>query len=245
MANVIYCSKCRYGGTSADSLSFIDGTGLVDGDQARVNGRSDIDVYDDGIYYYRLNASSGATENQPYIVSPNTNAGNKRWIRQHPIINCYSTANGTTICGISQYEYVGGNQDLNADITGSPTISDQVFATLAIQEPSLTTGTFYVHGWSCVQTSATAWSHTLYIKSGNSSYALATQRSKSNIQQQANSGNSNYGVYCSAVWVGSLSNGDYVHVGGSFSGTGGTTKIKGASSGNIINGTGIRFIRLQ
>jgi len=34
-------------------------------------------------YDYRLNATSGAAESSPTVISPDTNAGNKRWILRH------------------------------------------------------------------------------------------------------------------------------------------------------------------
>jgi hypothetical protein len=59
------------GGTGA--LDKIDGTDLADGDGALV-------ITATNFYIYYLNASSGAGESSPDIISPDTNAGNKRWI---------------------------------------------------------------------------------------------------------------------------------------------------------------------
>jgi hypothetical protein len=59
-----------------DALDGIDGTALQDGEIAV--------AYDPGISgyrVYRLNATSGAAESSPNTIAPDTNAGNKRWIR--------------------------------------------------------------------------------------------------------------------------------------------------------------------
>lgn len=65
---------CLTGGT-ADCLDSQDGASLLDNDRAYV-------AVSGVIYFYRLNASSGAAESSPNIISPDTNAGNKRWILQ-------------------------------------------------------------------------------------------------------------------------------------------------------------------
>lgn len=59
------------GGTGA--LDKIDGTDLANGDGALV-------ITAANFYIFYLNASSGAGESSPDIISPDTNAGNKRWI---------------------------------------------------------------------------------------------------------------------------------------------------------------------
>ena len=60
------------GGASGD-LDNIDGTNLASGDGAFV-------VTSTALYVYYLNASSGAAESSPDIISPDANASNKRWI---------------------------------------------------------------------------------------------------------------------------------------------------------------------
>lgn len=59
------------GGTDG-SLDNINGALLSDGDKAYVATTS-------AFYVYSLNASSGAAESSPERISPDTNAGNKRW----------------------------------------------------------------------------------------------------------------------------------------------------------------------
>jgi hypothetical protein len=72
MANFVYGAIGLIGGSDG-FLDKIDGTNLNDGDSAIV-------VDSNYAYIYRLDATSGATENSPYIISPDTNAGTKRWI---------------------------------------------------------------------------------------------------------------------------------------------------------------------
>jgi hypothetical protein len=71
-ASNIYGFTSLTGGISG-SLDNISGTNLADKDMAFgiVNGQ---------FYSYSLNATSGATENSPFIIAPNSGGGNKRWV---------------------------------------------------------------------------------------------------------------------------------------------------------------------
>jgi len=60
-------------GGAAGSLDGIDGNSLAEGYRCEVEVSG-------VVYIYWLNASSGAAESSPGIISPDTNAGNKRWI---------------------------------------------------------------------------------------------------------------------------------------------------------------------
>jgi len=60
-------------GGAAGALDGIDGNYLAEGYRCEVEVSGII-------YIYWLNASSGAAESSPSIISPDTNAGNKRWI---------------------------------------------------------------------------------------------------------------------------------------------------------------------
>lgn len=62
-------------GGSDGALDKIDGSVLADGDGAIV-----VDATNNIIYHYTLDSGSGAAESSPDIVSPDTNAGTKRWI---------------------------------------------------------------------------------------------------------------------------------------------------------------------
>jgi len=72
---VRYFRTSLTGGTDF-CLDNIDGSRLNNGDTAIV-------VASGISYEYWLNASSGAAESSPTVISPDTNAGNKRWILCH------------------------------------------------------------------------------------------------------------------------------------------------------------------
>lgn len=73
MANKIYWSKTALIGGTADALDSIDGASLTDGDFAHV-------VVGEKLYIYKLDDDSGATESAPDVITPDANAGTKRWI---------------------------------------------------------------------------------------------------------------------------------------------------------------------
>lgn len=74
MANKIYgFIALTGGGTGALDRAEIDGDDLVDKDIA-------IGVVTDTLYAYILDADSAAAESSPNVISPDTNAGDKRWI---------------------------------------------------------------------------------------------------------------------------------------------------------------------
>lgn len=75
MINFYPATVLTGGGTGA--LDKIDGAGLNEGDVAVV-------VTNSGVLHYFLNASSGEAENSPYVISPDSNAGTKRWVLQVP-----------------------------------------------------------------------------------------------------------------------------------------------------------------
>ena len=74
MTTIAYKKEAVTGGT-ATSLDGINGNLLSTGDFAFV-------MIGNAMHAYQLDATSGATEALPYIVSPDTNAGTKRWILQ-------------------------------------------------------------------------------------------------------------------------------------------------------------------
>lgn len=69
-----YCFTDLIGG-GAGALDSRDGADLSDGDAALV-------VIDGTTYTYRLDATSGASEDSPNVISPDSNPGSKRWILQ-------------------------------------------------------------------------------------------------------------------------------------------------------------------
>jgi len=84
----IYWSKTLLTGGTAPALDSIDGTDLQDGEVAHV-------WISGALYIYLLDVDSAAAEASPTIISPDTNAGNKRWILQGVrTINVGSDADG-------------------------------------------------------------------------------------------------------------------------------------------------------
>lgn len=72
MATETYTKGVITGGAS-NALDSIDGDTLADGYKAVV-------ITDEYTYTYYLDATSGATEASPFIVAPDSNPGNKRWL---------------------------------------------------------------------------------------------------------------------------------------------------------------------
>lgn len=70
-------------GGSTEALDGIDGAGLLDGDFAFVMTAAGM------LYVYVLDADSAAAESSPSIISPDNNAGDKRWLLK----SAYSAAN--------------------------------------------------------------------------------------------------------------------------------------------------------
>jgi hypothetical protein len=75
MALVTIYHRAALTGGGATALDGVDGASLIDGDRAFV-------MAGNVFYAYLLDADSGAGESSPAIISPDTNAGAKRWIRQ-------------------------------------------------------------------------------------------------------------------------------------------------------------------
>lgn len=73
---VMYVSNATATGSGA-SLDTEDGAALAAADRA-------ISISTAGAYFFHLDESSGAAEDDPNVVSPNTNAGTKRWILVPP-----------------------------------------------------------------------------------------------------------------------------------------------------------------
>jgi hypothetical protein len=73
MSNVWYPANAITGGSDG-ALDALDGAALNDGDIALVA------VTGDKLYCYYLDEDSGEAESSPDIISPDSNAGDKRWI---------------------------------------------------------------------------------------------------------------------------------------------------------------------
>lgn len=74
--NTIYFSKTALTGGGATALDYLDGDLLTDGDIAFV-------MVSNVLYVYKMDADSAAAESSPDIISPDTNAGDKRWLLQN------------------------------------------------------------------------------------------------------------------------------------------------------------------
>ena len=106
------------GGAGSPDLDYFDGDLLADGDIAW--------VFDDNfIYHYILDADSALSEDSPNVISPDSNAGDKRWILQGMFVK-KSKGEVNAIGSIG-----GGTQDLDfsiADtITGTVDTSETTF----------------------------------------------------------------------------------------------------------------------
>jgi hypothetical protein len=86
MAITAYKKTALTGG-AAGALDSIDGAGLLDGDFAFVTLATIS-------YIYILDDDSAAAESSPDVISPDANAGDKRWILLVPKINVGSDADG-------------------------------------------------------------------------------------------------------------------------------------------------------
>ena len=73
-SRTVYQKYALTGGTS-DAVDGINGSLLSDGDFCFA-------MADGSFYVYVLDADSGVAEASPYVLKPDTNSGNKRWILQ-------------------------------------------------------------------------------------------------------------------------------------------------------------------
>jgi len=103
MSNIYGATSLLGGGSGA--LDKIDGTDLLDGDSCEV-------VTSLGVYHYHLDATSGATESSPYVVSPDSNAGDKRWV----LVNPFSMKNKIYLTG--DVTNNNASADTLEDVTG-------------------------------------------------------------------------------------------------------------------------------
>ena len=105
MANKFYPAVALTGGGTG-ALDKIDGDSLSDLDAAIV-------VTSNKAYFYTLDASSGASESSPGVISPDSNAGNKRWVLQgNSLIGDY-TGNWATSTVYAKRELVKDTSNSN------------------------------------------------------------------------------------------------------------------------------------
>ncbi len=105
MANNFYSATVLIGGGTG-ALDAINGTLLADGDAAMVQT-------DGTVYFYHLDAASGAAESSPDIITPDSNAGTKRWIKQAvsggAVVNPYLKYYHKTASGVSAGTFTSGS----------------------------------------------------------------------------------------------------------------------------------------
>ena len=117
-ANNMYWATVLTGG-AAGALDAIDGALLVDLDGAVV-------ATDGTSYFYSLDATSAAGESSPDIISPDSNAGDKRWILQEiraESITLTDTVDAVTFTGTSS-TMTGAAQSADLTVTNRAWIPD-------------------------------------------------------------------------------------------------------------------------
>jgi len=135
-ANKFFGATGLTGGT-AGKLDAIDGNQLSDGDGATVISATDV-------YFYSLDASSGAGESSPDIISPDDNAGNKRWLLVNIVAggsfayDLLPSVDNTYDLGSTTKEWkdlwVDGTANLdNTDIDGTLVVQPASDSTTAVQ----------------------------------------------------------------------------------------------------------------
>jgi len=139
-------SRAGLTGDTTDTLDGIDGAELVDGDRAIVITATDA-------YLFRLNATSGASQVVPQVISPTINADNKRWelvtVTQQQSIEDVLTLQGLTVendakiknaLEVLQKLTVGGELDVSAaaTIAGALTVQNDIEATGSINAAGFT-----------------------------------------------------------------------------------------------------------
>ena len=105
----IYHLEALTGGSDSTYLDYYDGNSLSDKDRAFA-------IVSGLLYLYELNATSGAAESSPNVISPDTNAGTKRWI----LVSAYTLQIAASIA--------------DGDTTHAPD-GNSVFDALALKAP--------------------------------------------------------------------------------------------------------------
>ena len=114
-------------GGSAGALDSLDGAALVDGDFALVMASG-------LIYNYVLDEDSGLAESSPSVISPDSNAGAKRWIMLQPAneLGAGQTWQAPTRAGNTAYQNTTGRAIQVCMTVVCSVASGSEFATLRI-----------------------------------------------------------------------------------------------------------------
>jgi hypothetical protein len=112
----IYCATGLTGGTTG-KLDTINGSDLADKDMAIVCDQTTF-------YFYVLDDDSGAAESSPDVISPDDNAGDKRWLLQSIHVNDLTISDDIILATDDvkigdTLEVVGSTQFGDADGTGA------------------------------------------------------------------------------------------------------------------------------
>jgi len=109
MANNFYGALALTGGATG-ALDAIDGSGLSDKNGAFV-------ITSTTFYPYYLDAGSGAAENSPTVISPDANAGTKRWLLKSGIFDDLTAYGNVSVTGSL---VTTGNVSVGTTYTNAP-----------------------------------------------------------------------------------------------------------------------------
>jgi len=111
-------------GGAAGDMDGIDGNSLAEGYRCQVEKAG-------LVYIYWLNASSGAAESSPGIISPDTNAGNKRWILAEIYV---AKINGLTPTALATgFSWSGGTTSKTLTVDETLSLSDKYTKNVAMR----------------------------------------------------------------------------------------------------------------
>ncbi len=80
-------------GGGVDALDGIDGATIGTTDTAMVV----VGVNPGSVYFYIINSALGGSENAPYVITPDTNAGDKRWVLAARVPRLWSSVSNPTV----------------------------------------------------------------------------------------------------------------------------------------------------
>lgn len=131
MSHNWYPASDLIGGTDG-CLDAIDGADLAEGDRAIVVA--------DLVYCYVLNATSGVVENSPHVISPDSNAGDKRWelrfvVKENTmfVTSCDGVATSNVIGSTDTNDiiFAGGDNEIDSDGSGGNVILNGTYNIIA------------------------------------------------------------------------------------------------------------------
>lgn len=155
-------------GGSANALDSVDGTGLSDGDRGVV-------ISSTNTYFYKLDDDAGGSEDaiSYTLITPDTNAGTKRWVLETIIYDLtYTTlANDATPSVANENRFLTGGTTMITDFDDG--ITGQIIVVVAEHSITITDGTNIFLNSSGNFVMAATDSLTLICKSDNKWYEIA------------------------------------------------------------------------